>query len=486
MLAPLVAVGPPLTPDDVERFSRHLLLAGFGEEAQRRVRNARVCVLGAGGLGSPAISYLVAAGVGTLGVVDDDVVALSNLQRQVLHRTEDVGTPKTRSAARAARALDPSVDVVLHEVRLTEANADEILRDYDVVLDGTDSFDTRYLVSDACARLGLPVVWASVLQMDAQVSVFWADAPDDRGLTLRDLFPEPPAPGTVPSCSQAGVLGAMCGQVGSLMATEAIKLVAGIGDVLLGRVLVIDALRSRWTEVPLLPAAPRLPAAPPLPAARPMPDGVGSEPGVGAGSRHTVGASAGRAANAAPRRAEVVAPGQSTAASGRDGAASGRDGAASGREGAACAASYPGAGPLSAGSAPAATPPVAAGPGGPHPSTAPTSGTTPDAAAPLPDEVTVAELRRRLDALAAGDDDLVVVDVRTAEERAVRTIPGSVHVPLDRLMTVEGRAAVPQDRDVVLFCAVGGRSAHALTILRAAGHTRVAHLPGGMSVWPEA
>jgi len=380
MLAPLVAVGPPLTPDDVERFSRHLLLAGFGEEAQRRVRNARVCVLGAGGLGSPAISYLVAAGVGTLGVVDDDVVALSNLQRQVLHRTEDVGTLKTLSAARAAWALDPGVDVVLHDVRLTETNADEVLGGYDLVLDGTDNFDTRYLVSDACARLGLPVVWASVLQMDAQVSVFWADAPDGRGVTLRDLFPEPPAPGSVPSCSQAGVLGAMCGQVGSLMATEAIKLVAGIGDVLLGRVLVIDALRSRWTEVPLVAAHGHRPDSP--------------------GSR---GAAAAHAA-----------------------------------------------------------------------------------AADLSGEITARELRRRLDARAAGKDDVVVVDVRTTQERDIRTIPGSVHVPLDVLLTADGRALVPRDRDVVLFCAVGGRSAQALTLLRAAGWTRVAHLPGGMTVWPEA
>ncbi|NKX92643.1 adenylyltransferase/sulfurtransferase MoeZ [Sanguibacter hominis ATCC BAA-789] len=403
MLAPLVAVGPPLTPDDVERFSRHLLLAGFGEEAQRRVRNARVCVLGAGGLGSPAISYLVAAGVGTLGVVDDDVVALSNLQRQVLHRTEDVGTLKTRSAARAARALDPGVDVVLHDVRLTEANADEILRGYDLVLDGTDNFDTRYLVSDACARLGLPVVWASVLQMDAQVSVFWADAPDGRGVTLRDLFPEPPAPGSVPSCSQAGVLGAMCGQVGSLMATEAIKLVAGVGDVLLGRVLVIDALRSRWTEVPL-----------------------------------------------------VAAHGPRTDSHGSHGAVT--SGATSG-----------------------------AGSGNPGSGQSVTSATDlPAAATVLPDEITARELRRRLDAREAGEDDVVVVDVRTTQERDIRTIPGSVHVPLDVLLTADGRALVPRDRDVVLFCAVGGRSAQALTLLRAAGWTRVAHLPGGMTVWPEA
>ena len=427
MLAPLVAVGPPLTPDDVERFSRHLLLAGFGEEAQRRVRNARVCVLGAGGLGSPAISYLVAAGVGTLGVVDDDVVALSNLQRQVLHRTEDVGTLKTLSAARAARALDPGVNVVLHDVRLTDANADEILRGYDLVLDGTDNFDTRYLVSDACARLGLPVVWASVLQMDAQVSVFWADAPDGRGVTLRDLFPEPPAPGSVPSCSQAGVLGAMCGQVGSLMATEAIKLVAGIGDVLLGRVLVIDALRSRWTEVPLVAAhAPRA-------------DSPGSGGAVASG--------AGTPAAAADLPDVALSGGTGSGSTGSDSTGSGQ--------------SVTAAPDLPAAAAHAA-------------------------AADLSGEITARELRRRLEAREAGKDDVVVVDVRTAEEREIRTIPGSVHVPLDTLLTADGRALVPRDRDVVLFCAVGGRSAQALTLLRAAGWTRVAHLPGGMTVWPEA
>lgn len=425
MLPALVAPGPPLTPDDVDRFSRHLLLAGFGEDAQRRVRNARVCVLGAGGLGSPAISYLVAAGVGTLGIVDDDVVALSNLQRQVLHRTQDVGTPKTRSAERAARALDPGVDVVLHEVRLTAANADEILAGYDLVLDGTDNFDTRYLVSDACARLGLPVVWASVLEMDAQVAVFWADAPDGRGVTLRDLFPAPPAPGTVPSCSQAGVLGAMCGQVGSLMATEAVKLVAGIGDVLLGRVLVIDALRSRWTEVPLRRAASAVtPADAPPPGATPraaLPDDVPH-----AGAACAAGSAAG--GRIPPADARTARPAQVSA-------------------------------------------PLGARPG------------------PLldePDEVTAGELRRRLDAMATGTDDVVVVDVRTTAERSIRTIAGSVHVPLDALVTADGRDAVPRDRDVVLFCAVGGRSAQALALLRAAGYTRVVHLAGGMSAWPDA
>lgn len=429
-LPALVAPGPELTPDDVERFSRHLLLAGFGEDAQRRVRAARVCVLGAGGLGSPAISYLVAAGVGTLGIVDDDVVALSNLQRQVLHRTRDVGQPKTSSARRAALELDPGVDVVLHEQRLSAANADEILAGYDLVLDGTDNFETRYVVSDACARLGLPVVWASVLEMDAQVSVFWADAPDGRGVTLRDLFPEPPAPGTVPSCSQAGVLGAMCGQVGSLMATEAVKLVAGIGDVLLGRVLVIDALRSRWTEVPLRPAAPSAQA----PAGRHAGHDAGHDAGHGSAGPVVAGHDALDADDATDAE------------------------------------------PADAGSSGADEP--ASAPSGRHRS----------------DDVTADELRRRLagidrvdgaDGVDGGErnDDVVLVDVREAWERAVATIPGSVHVPLAALATEAGRRDVPRDRDVVLFCAVGARSAHGLELLRAAGYTRVAHLAGGIAAW---
>ena len=263
-IAPLVALGPPLAPGEVERFSRHLLLRGFGEDAQRRVRNARVCVLGAGGLGSPVISYLAAAGVGTIAIVADDTVSLSNLQRQVIHTLPDVGQAKVTSARRAVSALDPAISVDVHEVRLDETNVDHILGRYDLVIDGTDNFATRYLVSDACERLGLPVVWGSVLQFDAQISVFWAAAPEFRspcgangGPTLRDLFPQPPPQGSVPSCAEAGVLGAMCGQVGSIMATEAIKLICGIGEVLLGRVLVLDALRARWTQLPLVATTPR-------------------------------------------------------------------------------------------------------------------------------------------------------------------------------------------------------------------------------------
>ncbi|WP_019135697.1 molybdopterin-synthase adenylyltransferase MoeB, partial [Cellulomonas massiliensis] len=262
-LPPLVAPGPPLTPEQLARAARHLLLPGIGVDGQRRLRAARVCVVGAGGLGAPVLQYLAAAGVGTIGVVDDDVVDTSNLQRQVVHGVADVGRPKVDSARDALAALDPSVEVVAHRVRLTDETVDGVLGGYDLVVDGSDNFPTRYLVDDACARLGLPLVWGSVLRFDAQVSVFWAAPPGGvPGTRLRDVFPEPPDPATVESCDQAGVLGALCGQVGSLMATEAVKLVTGLGEPLLGRLLVLDALRARWREVPLRPTSPRADATP--------------------------------------------------------------------------------------------------------------------------------------------------------------------------------------------------------------------------------
>ena len=243
-------------PDEPRvRSARHLLLPGIGLTGQRRLRSARVCVLGAGGLGAPVLQYLAAAGVGTIGVVDDDEVDLSNLQRQVVHGSSDVGRRKVDSAADAVAAIDPGVVVVRHDVRLTRENAADVLAGYDVLVDGTDNFPTRYLVSDTAAALGVPVVWGSVLRFDAQVSVFWSAPPSGAGVTLRDLFPREPRPDEVPSCAEAGVLGALCGQVGSLMATEVVKLVCGVGEPLLGRVLVVDALRARWSQVPVVPRA---------------------------------------------------------------------------------------------------------------------------------------------------------------------------------------------------------------------------------------
>jgi adenylyltransferase/sulfurtransferase len=267
VLPPLVAPGPPLTPDERARYARHLLLPEIGEVGQRRLRAARVCVVGAGGLGAPVLQYLAAAGVGRIGIVDDDVVDVTNLQRQVIHGHADVGRPKAESAAETVRAIDPGVEVVEHRVRLAEDTVD-LLAGYDVVVDGTDNFPTRYLVNDACVRLGLPEVWGSVLRFDAQVAVFWGRPPAPLPpVQLRDVFPAPPAEGTVPSCAVAGVLGALCGQVGSLMATEVVKLVTGAGRPLLGRIAVLDALAGTWREVPLRPRAHPSEAAAPAAAA---------------------------------------------------------------------------------------------------------------------------------------------------------------------------------------------------------------------------
>jgi adenylyltransferase/sulfurtransferase len=249
-LDPLVPPGGQLPPGERRRAARHLLLEGFGPAAQARLASARVLVVGAGGLGSPVLQYLAASGVGTLGVVDDDVVEESNLQRQVLHGAADVGTAKTASAAAALRALRPEVRVVEHGVRLDAANARSLLEGYDLVVDGCDTFATRYAVSDAAAALGLPVVWGSVLGWDGQVSVWWSAAPDGRALTYPDVFGPPPDQ-EGETCATAGVLSPACGVVGATMAVEAVKLLTGTGDVALGRLLVYDARTSTWDSVEL-------------------------------------------------------------------------------------------------------------------------------------------------------------------------------------------------------------------------------------------
>nr|WP_225984261.1 molybdopterin-synthase adenylyltransferase MoeB [Epidermidibacterium keratini] len=241
--------GAPLGPDDLARYARHLSLLPVGADGQRRLRAARVLSVGAGGLGSPVLLYLAAAGVGTLGIIDDDVVDESNLQRQVIHGEPDIGRAKTDSAADAIGRLNSGVAVVRHTERLTAANALEIVSGYDLVVDGSDNFATRYLVNDACAIAGIPYVWGSILGFEGQLSVFWQDAPDGRGVTYRDLHPTAPPPGSVPSCAEAGVLGSLCGVLGSMMATEALKLIIGIGEPLLGRVLMLDVLSMRLREV---------------------------------------------------------------------------------------------------------------------------------------------------------------------------------------------------------------------------------------------
>ncbi len=247
---PLVEPGPELTDAERVRYARNISIGALGELGQRRLKRARVLSVGAGGLGSPALLYLAAAGVGTLGIVDDDVVTGHNLQRQVLHDEASIGTPKVASAASRLVGLDSSVRVLTHEVRLDAASALEIFAGYDVILDCTDNFAARYVINDACVALGKPEVWAAVLRTDAQLSTFWAAHGYPQ---LRDLFPDEPDAVTHADVLGQGVLGAMTGQVGAMMATEAIKLITGVGMPLLGRLLYLDALSSRLVEMPLRP-----------------------------------------------------------------------------------------------------------------------------------------------------------------------------------------------------------------------------------------
>ncbi|WP_289025728.1 ThiF family adenylyltransferase [uncultured Cellulosimicrobium sp.] len=411
-LAPLVAPGHELSTPELERYARHLALPGVGTEGQRRLAAARVLVVGAGGLGSPALLYLAAAGVGTIGIVDDDAVDTSNLQRQVIHGGSDVGRRKVDSARESIADVNPHVHVVEHALRLDADNALDVLRGYDVVLDGADNFPTRYLVSDAAEVLGLPVVWGSIYRFQGQVSVFWAAprfaVPDDaahpgaagpdpagpgergpRGVTYRDVFPVPPPPGAAPDCATGGVFGAMCGTVGSVMATEAIKLVTGAGTTLLGRLAVYDALDLSWRQLTV---------------------------------------------RADPTREPVTAllPGDDAYA------------AFCGLRPAAQAVAVPGAG---AGPTRAAEP-------------APRDVSAPDAAA----------------LLRADDAAPFLLDVREDWEAQVRPLPGSTLVPSGAFLggaqdpgAAAALADLPADRPVLVVCAAGGRAARVADAARAAG-----------------
>jgi adenylyltransferase/sulfurtransferase len=250
-LPPLVEPAAELTRDEVARYSRHLIIPDLGVDGQKRLKNARVLVIGAGGLGSPALLYLAAAGVGTLGIVEFDEVDASNLQRQIIHGESDIGRSKADSARDSILEINSGITVVLHKVRLEPDNAVELFAQYDLIVDGTDNFATRYLVNDAAVLAGKPYVWGSIYRFEGQVSVFWEDAPDGRGINYRDLYPEAPPPGMVPSCAEGGVLGVLCASIGSIMVTEAIKLITGIGDPLLGRLMVYDALDMSYRTITL-------------------------------------------------------------------------------------------------------------------------------------------------------------------------------------------------------------------------------------------
>ena len=248
-LPPLVEPAQQLSGDEVARYSRHLIIPDLGVDGQKRLKNARVLVVGAGGLGAPTLLYLAAAGVGTIGIVDFDVVDESNLQRQIIHGVADVGRSKAQSARDSIAAINPLIDVRLHEFRLEPGNAVELFTQYDLIVDGTDNFATRYLVNDAAVLAGKPYVWGSIYRFEGQVSVFWEDAPGGRGLNYRDLYPEPPPAGMVPSCAEGGVLGIVCASIASVMGTEVIKLITGIGEPLLGRLMIYDALQMSYRTI---------------------------------------------------------------------------------------------------------------------------------------------------------------------------------------------------------------------------------------------
>src|SRR5205809_5815342 len=236
--------GPLLTKDQMERYSRQTILEEVGLQGQRKLLDSKVLIVGAGGLGSPAAIYLAAAGIGTLGIVDGDRVDLSNLHRQVMHFTHDIGRPKTQSARRTLEDINPDITVVPHQTVLTSENALEILADYDVVVNGSDNFHTRYLVNDACVMLRKPLVDASILKWEGQATAFLPG----RGC-YRCLFPTPPPPGTVPSCAEAGILGAMCGVIGTIQAVETVKLILDLGDPLVNRLMLFDSLSMEFREV---------------------------------------------------------------------------------------------------------------------------------------------------------------------------------------------------------------------------------------------
>src|ERR1700712_2620659 len=244
-LPPLVEPASELSVAEVRRYSRHLIIPDVAMTGQKRLKNAKVLCVGAGGLGSPALMYLAAAGVGTLGIVEFDVVDESNLQRQIIHGQSDIGRPKAESARDSVREINPLVDVVVHDTRLDNDNVLEIFAQYDLIVDGTDNFATRYLVNDAAVLLDKPYVWGSIYRFDGQASVFW----EEHGPCYRCLYPEPPPPGMVPSCAEGGVLGVLCASIGPTQVNEAIKLITGMGEPLVGRLMVYDALEMEYRKI---------------------------------------------------------------------------------------------------------------------------------------------------------------------------------------------------------------------------------------------
>jgi sulfur-carrier protein adenylyltransferase/sulfurtransferase len=380
-LPPLVEPATELTVDEIRRYSRHLIIPDVGVTGQKRLKNAKVLCVGAGGLGSPALMYLAAAGVGTLGIVEFDTVDESNLQRQIIHGQSDIGRSKAESAAATIREINPYVDVVIHDTALDRENVREIFSGYDLIVDGTDNFATRYLVNDAAVLLGKPYVWGSIYRFDGQASVFWAE----HGPCYRCLYPEPPPPGMVPSCAEGGVLGVLCASIGSIQVTEAIKLLTGIGEPLVGRLTVYDALEMSYRTIK-----------------------VRKDPNCAlCGENPTV--------------TDLLEDYEDFCGAVSEEAAE----------------------------------------------------------AVVSSTISVTELA---DWQRSGKDFLLV-DVREPAEYEIVRIPGSVLVPKGDILSGEALATLPQDKQIVLHCKSGARSAEALAALKAAGFRDAVHVHGGVLAW---
>jgi sulfur-carrier protein adenylyltransferase/sulfurtransferase len=373
-LPPLVEPADSLSVQEVRRYSRHLIIPDVAMDGQKRLKNARVLCVGAGGLGSPALMYLAAAGVGTLGIIDFDIVDESNLQRQIIHGQSDLGRPKAESARDSVLEINPLITVKVHNEQLSNDNVLEIFSQYDLVLDGTDNFATRYMVNDACVLLGKPYVWGSIYRFDGQVSVFW----DEHGPNYRDLYPDPPPPGMVPSCAEGGVLGVLCAAIGSVMVTEAIKLITGIGETLLGRLLVFDALEMAWREVQI----------------RKDPD--------------------------TPKITELIDYEEFCGVVSED------------------------AQRAAAGST-----------------------------------ITAMELKDLIDA----EKPIALIDVREPAEWEIVRIPGATLIPKDQILRGDALASLPNDRQIVMYCKTGVRSAETLAAVKRAGFSDAVHVQGGVTAW---
>ncbi|UAL28590.1 adenylyltransferase/sulfurtransferase MoeZ [Nocardioides rotundus] len=384
---PLVEPAEDLTTDEVRRYSRHLIIPDVGMTGQKRLKNAKVLVIGAGGLGSPALLYLAAAGVGTIGIAEFDEVDESNLQRQVIHGQSDVGRSKAQSAKESIAETNPYVKVVLHEGRLDNDNVMDVFAGYDLIVDGTDNFATRYMVNDAAYFLGIPYVWGSIYRFDGQASVFAPMLGDDLPC-YRCLYPEPPPPGMVPSCAEGGVLGVLCAAIGSIQVNEAIKLLAGIGDPIAGRLMIYDALEMEYRKLK-----------------------VRKDPNCAlCGENPTV--------------TGLIDYDTFCGAISEDAAEAAAD-----------------------------------------------------------STISVRQLEEMLQQREAGERDFVLVDVREPNEFEINRIPGSVLIPKGEFLNGNALGELPSDRQVVLHCKSGVRSAEALAVLKGAGYSDAVHVGGGVVAW---